>query len=162
MNVVLKQDQYSVEYVQFMKVRKNIIMENSLFIKLLYSDENMVMNSIFIEFPIKITEVIRNIMFFNIHENEAVLKRFIQVEHDILTYYTTITTCQKTPVYGLQTQIEKGHLKYNYVFSAPLPGNMVPPIVNEKCVMKISGIWENADSVGINFKLFIIPTFLHL
>jgi hypothetical protein len=37
----------------------------------------------------------------------------------------------------------------------------VSPIIRERIVIKISGIWENSDTLGINYKLLILPTYLH-
>jgi len=154
MNLVLKNDQFNIECVQFMKTRKNIIMENSLFIKMLYSDENMVMNSIFIEFPVKPRDINRNLLFYQPSENEALLQQMAQIERDILSYYRMIHLCDKTEIHLMTTQLERGNIKFNYIPST------ASPIVHEKFVMKISGIWENSDTLGLNYKLFVIPTYL--
>ena len=174
MNIILKLNQFVIENVQYMKTRKNIIMENSLFIKLLYSDENFVMNSIYIEFPVKIKDINRNYVFYNVTENDAFMKQLCKIEKDIIDYYRIINQCTKTPVYSFKAQMEKGNMKYNYIFSTPSSssststttgsGNTsahVSPIIRERIVIKISGIWENSDTLGINYKLLILPTYLH-
>ena len=170
MNIILKLNQFAIENVQYMKTRKNIIMENSLFIKLLYSDENFVMNSIYIEFPVKIKEINRNYLFYNFIERDEYIQQLLKIERDIIDYYKIINQCTKTPVYSFKAQMEKGNMKYNYVFptssSYTTGGNgntsaHVSPIIRERIVLKISGIWENSDTLGINYKLLILPTYLH-
>jgi hypothetical protein len=163
MNLILKQEQYSVENVQFLKTRKNVIMENSLFIKLLYSDENMVMNSIYVEFPLKIQNVTRNIMFFNPNENIRLIEHAIKLEDELIHYYKMVNQCTKKTVQMIQSQIEKCNIKYNYhyTYSTMLKTIPSPPILNEKTVLKISGIWESEDSVGINYKIIVIPLSIH-
>ena len=160
MNIVLKLDQFQIDYVQFLKTRKNIVMENSLFIKLLYSDGNMVMNSVYVEFPVVCRETTRNMIFYNVEENESVIRRFAQMERDILAYYKVVSRSDKIQVYAMQTQLEKGLFKYNYVYNSSAPNVTESSRMN--CVMKISGIWENKDAVGINYKLFFMPQLIRI
>jgi hypothetical protein len=162
MNIALRIHQFQIDYVNFMKTRKNIVMENSLFIKLIYSDENLVMNSIFIEFPVKVRELSRNMIFYNMKDNDDLIQKFTEIESQILQSYQISTGCKKLPMNSLQLMLEKGNLKYNYI-SYPCHDSrkaVNKQIVKEKYVIKISGIWENADAFGINFKLFIIPFFV--
>jgi len=163
MNIALRLNQFQIDYVHFMKTCKNIVMENSLFVKLLYSDENMIMNSIYIEFPIKVRDLARNVIAYSVDENQALLQQFANIEMQIIESYQFATGCQKLPIYSLQTMLDKGTFKYNYISyysGTDNKKNVDKQIFKEKFVMKISGIWENADAFGINFKLFVIPFFV--
>jgi len=152
MNLVLPWSQYQTENVHFMKTRKNMIMENSLFIKLVYSDENMVMNSIYLEFPVVVKEINRNMVFFQLADNQALMKQIALWEQELLMYYKRIHDCKKKLSLTILNQLERGQFKFNIMGANKTQIGVTQNI----CVLKISGIWENnhLDTVGLNCKWY--------
>jgi hypothetical protein len=63
------------------------------------------------------------------------------IEKQLIQYYISFYKVQKTPVYTLKTQLQNGSIKY-YKNS-----------VGGLLYIKISGIWENPNEVGITFKI---------
>jgi hypothetical protein len=139
-----------------MKTRKNMIMEDSLFIKLVYSDENMVMNSIYLEFPVVIQEVNRNMIFFQGSENQVLLKRIASIEQELLLYYKRIHECNKKLSLTIVNQLERCQFKFNIMGSTKMQTVSIRP--NDVCVLKISGIWESTDTIGLNCKWYFTKT----
>lgn len=134
------------EYVQFMKIKKNIVMDDSWFIKIIYSDTLMIMNGIYLNAPLQIKYRVRNQVFFDPAADPDLLDRLAEIENQILQYYRAYTHKEwKTPVWGLKAQFEKGFVKLGTP-EGPAPGE------GTILLLKISGIWENATSVGINYK----------
>jgi len=151
MNLILPWKRFQPENIQFMKTRKNMIMEDSLFIKLLYSDENLVMNSVYIEFPIVVNDMNRNMAQFHPKDNEALIQKMARIEQDILLYYKMVHQVEKNMVLSVLSILERGFFKFNH-----LPGCM--PGRSEMFVLKISGIWESGDSIGLNSKFYFVKS----
>jgi len=129
-----------------MKVRKNMIMDDSYFIKLLYSDENLVMNSVYIDVPLINYEAVRNQIFFSPVDNDAVIQKIGMIEKEILMYYKMVHQCTKNIIPSLQ--LERGQIKFNSFGTTKTKG----------LTLKISGIWESNDSIGLNCKWYREPT----
>ena len=53
MNLVLDENNYNINNIFFYEPVKNTVMDDSKFIKILYSNEFITLNGIFINFPIK-------------------------------------------------------------------------------------------------------------
>jgi hypothetical protein len=146
----MKPDNFKIENIQFMKMKKNIIMENSSFVKIIYSDEFLIMNGIYMEFEISIIN--RNKMFcylkpFTENKELEIYEKYFAIERELLQYYKIYKNLDKTPIYSLKQQLEKFFIKMgNYNFG------LVTQITKSKVLLKISGIWENDDNIGINFK----------
>ena len=121
---------------------------------MIYTDENIVMNGIYLDVPLLSAnnEGVQNntsFFFFN-GESEMgrVLTKLIEMENDILQYYQFITPVnnkKKTPVFFLKSQIEKGYIKWGFTKSS------FPKTIKHIC-LKISGVWENNQEYGINYK----------
>lgn len=156
MNFIVPFHHFNTENVQFLKIKKNIVMENSFFIKIIYSDENIVLNGIYLDVPLTTaTAGVQNNSFFFFDcdetENRKIIAKLVEMENDILQYYQFITPVdhEKHPVYLLKTQLERGSLKWGFS-KKPFPKK-----IRHIC-LKISGIWENEREYGINYKFLPI------
>jgi hypothetical protein len=154
MNLILPWKRFQQENIQFMKTRKNMIMEDSLFIKLLYSDENLVMNSVYLEFPLVMQEINKNMVVFQQQENEALIQKMARIEQDILLYYKMVHQANKTMVLSVLSSLDRGFIKFNSLTGTS--GPRIPFCKNDICVLKISGIWESTDAIGLNSKWYLI------
>jgi len=144
---------FDLDYIHFSKSKKNIIM-NGLFNKILYSDSEIVFNGLYLNFVAFIKNIQNNIFFvLDPKFNTEWIQKCIHVENDILLYYKK-TTHQNhlKSMFLLKNQLEKEILKY-----CPLEeqNNIIlnktqTPV---KLVLKISGLWQNQNNIGLNYKI---------
>lgn len=164
-----------------MKMKKNIIMDNSLFIKIIYSDAFMVMNGIYIQCPFLVkqpfssyssssssssstfhrvvptrsfpdsfydTNIKNRMMLFPLEDNARLIHMLMEIEHNILSYYRKDHGSPIIPMYTLKAQLEKGFIKLG------ISHGTTANAAKKTICLKISGIWENESSIGINYKFF--------
>ena len=88
MNIILKLYKFKCENIQYLDTKKNIIM-NGNFTKIIYSDNNITLNGIYIDCPFSIEQLDNSFqtnMIFNL-DNTNFFNEIIKIENDILTYY---------------------------------------------------------------------------
>ena len=93
MNISLSIDQFIPRSIYFGDPVQNTIMDNSRFIKLIYSNELVVMNGLYFEIPLKITHKAtyfrRNKYFFDMNNStvQGIIKHAQDIEYAILKKY---------------------------------------------------------------------------
>jgi hypothetical protein len=163
MNLLLYINNVNLSQIYFLDKKTNIIMDG-VFTKILYSNNSMIMNGLYIDFPVKniMTNRIntKNIIQLDTVNNKDIFQRLIDIEKQLLIYYiqyfsplqSEFQTSEKrnsiqnkTLVYTLKNQLHNGYMKYykEYDYYSK-PGSFY---------IKISGIWENQSEIGITFKL---------
>lgn len=156
MNVIFDINNYNVENVVFLETKKNMLMDG-IFTKIIYSDENVSINGIYLTFPISVQGTSRlinkKIIYYqtNNMDNSSVVKELANIEHNILSYYKRVNNCAKTHVYVLSDQLYCGSLKI-YKETLFSQYNSIVNYGNQKYIIKISGIWENKTQYGITYK----------
>jgi hypothetical protein len=149
MNIVITHNQYNNNNIYFNEPIQNTIMDNSKFIKILYSNENIMLNGIFLLMPIK-NNICENYfkkikVSYDINYNREILLHIYNIEHNILSKYK----CIKSPRYTLYETLHLGVLK------------IFPPVISNDnlfsqdtdFILKISGIWENENEYGLTYKI---------
>lgn len=94
----------------------------------------------------------KNILSFqpNHSLNIPVIHQFVQFEKQLLDYYKQYTFSKKKTVYLLQNQLLSGSTKvYRDLNENTLNNNST---TNVHYIIKISGVWESADTIGITYK----------
>lgn len=124
MNLVLDQIKYSEDNVFFYEPVKNTVMDNSKFIRIIYSDEYIVLNGLYLKINL------------NNYDNNLSLELFNNIEKNLLNKYCR----EKSKVIKISEQIKFFIKKQN----------------NENIILKISGIWETENSVGLTYKFMNI------
>lgn len=122
MNLVLDVDNYNNNNVFLYEPVKNTVMEDSKFIRIIYSDEHIILNGIYIKIDI----------------NDNNILNFIDnIENVILKKYNI----NKIKLNKLKEQLEFLIKKYSneYIY-----------------ILKISGIWETTNMVGLTYKFISI------
>lgn len=147
MNLVKKIEQYNNKNIFFCEPIKNNIMNDGNFIRILYSNDNMVLNGIylFINFNDIICERYYNKFkcSFSISNHKEIIDNLKIIEEDILKKYKT----NKSPLYKIYEQIKCGYIKiFNDVSNKP----------NCSFILKISGIWETLHNYGLTYKFIKI------
>ena len=157
MIITLNLSKFVLSNVYFLDTKKNIIMDGN-FSKLIFSNEWFVMNGLYILFPIEHTgsEKIMNktqIRFNPFQQyNQIVINEFSKLEKNILEYYRQIRGCNCKIVPLLHKQMMIGFMKTNKEYKKQFSINENNR--NIQYVLKISGIWETQEEIGLTYKLF--------
>jgi len=145
MNLIIILEQFNNENIYFKPAIENNIIEDSTFVKIIYSNNLVTLNSLFIDIPLKI-HYIENYFkkkkySFDIEKNKEILQKIYTIEENILNKYNS-KKCKK---HIIRQSLASGFLK---VF----PNNIDEPD-NGKIIIKISGIWETNTDYGLNYKI---------
>jgi len=145
MNLILDINQFNINDVHYQEPVKNTIMDNSKFIRAIYSNSLFMLNGIFIRFNLNMIHIEKSFnkykCFFdkqNSINNDIFLIN--KIEKELLE---KINIKGKTPVYRINEQIINGHIKI-FIDNGKVPSN--------EFVLKISGIWENDTEYGITYR----------
>lgn len=112
----------------------------------------------------------KQIISFNSHiqQNLLLITKISEIENSILHYYKKIHDVKKKTSLVLSTQLFNGYFKIykeNGYFSNHRADSSNGNVVNKHCkldhimtksnkkyIIKISGLWENKDEIGISYK----------
>tara|TARA_A100001011_G_C14268671_1_gene825928 strand:+ start:946 stop:1317 length:372 start_codon:yes stop_codon:yes gene_type:complete len=122
MNLVIDESKYNLNNLFFYEPVKNTVMDESNFIRIIYSDENIILNGLYL----RINNFIQK------------LNNIEKLESEILNKYNY----SKNKCYKL-----KEHFEY-----------LLKKANSEKMLfnLKISGIWETENLIGLTFKFMFI------
>lgn len=147
MNLVKKLDQYCNDNLILCEAIKNNVMNEGIFIRLLYATSRMTLNGIYLLVTLKdiSCEAYYNKFkcMFPVTINNAVIEQVKQIEEDILSMH--ITT--KLPSYKIYEQISHGYIKLFATMKSTTECNFI---------LKISGIWETQFNYGLTYKFMKI------
>lgn len=164
MNLLLNLTDISLDKIYFSDKKTNMIMDG-FFTKLMFSNDYVTMHGLYIDMPIKNPMVnkiySRNVLQLDIYNNKDIIQKFIDIEHQLLQYYSIFyqlpnnesDSCMtrkyksKTFSYNLKSQLQNGAIKY-YKDMDDLQSAKTSFFY-----IKISGIWENQHEIGITFKI---------
>lgn len=125
MNLVLDYNKYNVNNVFFYEPVKNTVMEDSKFIRIIYSDALIILNGLYLKINKTDKKKTDNI--------DKLVKNIELLEKNVLNKYNS----NKVKI----TKI-KDHLQY-----------LIKKNENfDIFILKISGIWETEQMIGITFK----------
>ncbi len=149
MNLVLDYSQFDVHKVHFLDTKKNIIIDG-IFTKMVYLDDIVSLNAIYIMFPCKYyierSTTRSNIMFsLNTEENQKI----IDLETAILNNYMKHYQVNKRMNTNLSTQIINGRTRLYREGDGDDSANIN---TSPEIVLKISGVWETEHEIGITHK----------
>lgn len=148
MTLVLK-DGINKENIYFLESKKNIIIDGT-FTKLLYMDDCVTINGIFITIPIIYNkdDKQKNIVMFNVNNvtNIEWIQKISKLEYDILQYYNHKSSITKKMNLGLANQLTYGKIK---LYSNNMDIIDSPSLF---IILKISGVWETNSEFGITYK----------
>jgi hypothetical protein len=147
MNFTIKLDDFTLKNASFLEPKKNIIMDGS-FTKINYLAELFTMNSIFLNIPLVIKNIDTNIQFDPYSsQNYASIQSLTKIEIMLLQLYTD--TKQKKFKFNtlLSKQLYKGNMKINK--------DDLHTTTKKTYIIKISGIWQSNNEIGITYKMFL-------
>jgi hypothetical protein len=144
MNLVKNIEQYDENSIFFCEPIKNNIMNDGNFIRILYSNRNLVLNGIYIHLSFNDLIIEKHYNKFKCIFNTNIYKKIITeiktIEENILT---KIKIINKTPQFKIYEQLNNGSIK---IFCDSIPKT------NCSFILKISGVWETPDQYGLTYK----------
>ncbi len=149
MNIVLTHNQFNSNNIYFNEPIQNTVMDNSKFIKLIYSNENIMMNGVFLLLNIKIInketyfKKIKISYDINNSINRETLKSIYNIEQNMLLKYKSI----KKPRRILYETLNSGVIKIFPNIDKDINNS------NNSFILKISGIWEDDNEYGLTYKI---------
>jgi hypothetical protein len=150
MNLAINIDDYNENCIFFHEPIKNTVIDNSNFIRCIYSNALFTLNGIYIKFNLHISHIDK---YFNKYKcnferepNQHVAALLENIETSILQRKNIQN---KRVIYKIREQINSNNIK--------LFTENVDNIMNGHFILKISGIWENETEYGITFKFMDIP-----
>lgn len=148
MNVVKNIDQYNEDNVYFLDPIKNNIMNNSKFIRIVYSSSNFILNGIYLHIKLNHISVEKYYnkykCCFDTFQYKTLIDSVQNIEQGILK---KISIPNKTPQYKIYDQLRNGNIK---VFSE------ASDKIGNSFLLKIAGIWETEFEYGLTYKFLII------
>lgn len=144
MYIVLDLDDFKINNVFFQERIKNTVMDNSNFLRVVYSNELFVLNGLFLKFNLNLSTVEKSFnkykCLFDLKPHSDVVLKISNCEQDILKRYVFE---KKTPVYRISEQLNNGFLK---IF------NEANCKATNEFILKIYGIWETELEYGLTYK----------
>jgi hypothetical protein len=168
MNIVLPLEQFNINHIFFENSVKNIVLDDSDFIKIIYSNELCVLNNLYLSFHINTNhyeDVFKKRKYYFLKYNNLSLKNIIDIEKDLLNLVNINNLggtpvkplgyagcpCNLQPSFGIKETLENGYIncvkgysehysEYNFTSD------------RREILLKISGIWVTKTNYGITFK----------
>jgi hypothetical protein len=143
--------QYNENYIHFCDPIKNNIMYEGTFNRILYSTPYFSLNGVYLH--IQLNDCLndafsnKNKCLYDIKSNIGIINEIKKIEINILENYANAT---KTPQYKLCEQLMSGSIKLHTKNNANT--------INNKFILKISGIWETNIFYGLTYKFIKIET----
>lgn len=149
MNIVINENQFNISNVYYTEPIQNIVMDNSKFIKLIYSNENVMISGLSLLLQLKHTNIevyFKKIKFtYDVKINSEVLNKIYEIESIILNKFDN----QKNQRKILYETLSSGSIKL-------FPNNENEVKNTNTFILKISGIWENINEYGLTYKILYI------
>ena len=153
MNVILDVYVFQLNNIIFLESKRNMIMDGT-FAKIIYSNQYFSLNSIYFDFTIEILSIEKQMNKFimkynpNSYANNTLIQELSKIEYRIIEYYKQINQINKRTNCILNKQLLTGNLKIYKDYNLSKI-NKNPP----QYIIKISGIWENNNEIGITYKI---------
>ncbi len=145
MNIALNMKQFDINNIYFCDPIKNNVVNEGLFIRLIYSTDFFVTNGINLFVPLYdvVVEKFYNKYkcTFNLINNKNIIENIIQIEENILKNINIKNKIIKKSIYE---QLRIGNIK---IFSENIDKTNIYLFI-----LKISGIWETETHIGVTFK----------
>lgn len=150
MNFCLHIPNFNISNISLLESKQNILMEG-FFTKINYLSEFFTMNGLFLYAPIKIKGIIedKNFIKFDPYspDNNQFIKQFSNIEDQLLSFY----------IHNKQKNLKKQNILSKQFYNGVLKVNIDKSAIGKNSkvyIIKISGIWETSDQIGITYKLF--------
>jgi hypothetical protein len=141
-------EQYHEDNVYFLEPIKNNIMNNSNFIRIIYSTSLFILNGIYIYIQLNHTSVDKYYnkykCSFDVSQYKVLIEKLKTLEEGLIK---KVSINGKIPQFKIYEQLKNGHIK---VFSETTNKN------GNYFVLKIAGIWETETNYGLTYKFLLM------
>jgi hypothetical protein len=151
MNITEHIKEYSINNIFFLEPIKNTVIDNSYFIRILYSNAIFTLNGLYLNVTFNNVSLLNNNnkVKYNIKvaNNVEIINFIKQLEWDLLDKIKL----EKRKIYKITEQLQSGVIKIinnNY--------NSVTALDYNNYVLKISGLWETPTEYGLTYKFINI------
>ena len=140
MNIALLAKDLNIDNIFFLDPIKNIIITNSKFVRIIYSNKLLTLNGIYL---------ICNIDNIDKINNYGLLLYIENLENNILNKFSK----EKNKYYKLREYFYSNFINTDYT---KVEDN------HSKYILKISGIWDSNNNIGLTFKFLKLDTILSI
>lgn len=154
MLLIINENQFNNNYIEYGERNKNNIINNSYFYSISYVNQLFSIQYLYIEFTLNniFIEEYYNKYKINIKDNNTNTLNFIkQLETQILNKFSKNITKKYKKCKKLNEQIEKNNIKG--ISNKKIKNSFYSSL---DCLIKISGIWEHNDEIGLIYKILIL------
>ena len=151
MNITEHINDYYINNIFFLEPIKNTVIDNSYFIRILYSNAIFTLNGLYLNVTFNNVSLLNNNnkVKYNIKvaNNVEIINFIKQLEWDLLDKIKL----EKRKIYKITEQLQSGVIKIinnNY--------NSVTALDYNNYVLKISGLWETPTEYGVTYKFINI------
>lgn len=137
-------DIFNKKNIFIMSPIKNNLINQGLFHKLLYSNDLFITNGIYIKLDLCNTKYTNGKLSYDISNNNNKLNKMYEIEKYLLERISN----NKKKHYKIHDQFKYGYIRCNN------PMNFT--------ILKISGVWENDNAIGISYKIITINEIIQL
>jgi hypothetical protein len=153
-------NQFYDEYVSFLDVKENTIMDGS-FAKLIYTAPTYTMNSVFLNLPLIIDTFTVSDQAHTQQYNSNT-RSYIQTKYALVHLSNTSTenTVCLQHLREMENTVLNNYANYyntlqNGKCKVQIDANLQQsPVEKQQIILKLSGVWENIHEYGIAFKLY--------
>jgi len=124
---------FRIDNVFFLNKKRNKIFTGK-FSNIIYSNNDTTFNGIYLNV---------DILYGKINNNS--MQELIQIERDILKYYKIFNNCNKNEVYSLKDSSSDILSKAQFILNRSFNSSNY----KKTFILKISGIWETENQIGI-------------
>ena len=138
---------------------KNSVLQYNYFYKLIYSTDILVLTSIFAIFELTNIVIENDIITFNKNTNNFdIFNKLIALEE----YLLKLLNSSKTKLYKFKEIYDNKSLRFVFNETSEMLENNINTIntKNKNLILKISGLWESKESIGLTFKFIIVNKYL--
>ena len=154
MSVIFKFNDYDENELYFIESVKNNVKSNSYFSRIIYSTSFIALKNIYFSFNLHNVkyrdQYLKTIIFFEEGKNE--LEQLYEIERNIINKFIAYKKIYNKDAVIYPTYCIKNQFKLNYI---KVFKNSTFTNVNSESpeiFIKISGIWQTDNNVGITFK----------
>tara|TARA_B100000035_G_scaffold312078_1_gene322827 strand:- start:15383 stop:15874 length:492 start_codon:yes stop_codon:yes gene_type:complete len=156
-------EDFDYKHVILCEAIKNSIILYNNFYKLLYSNEFVTFNGIFILFNLNYNYIIKDKIFFDVSKNYNIIDKLNNIEYNILD----ILSIKKEKQLKLKEFLKNGIIKFSNCDYDEIDEDFIKlKKINqdniENFILKLSGIWENKDYIGITFKVINVKNIIKI
>lgn len=146
MNIALSMNQYDINNIYYCDSIKNNVVNDGTFIRLIYSTDYFITNGVNISVPFSDVTIEKYYnkykCTFNVSNNRNNIESIYNIEKEILDKINTKSKIIQTKI---SDQLKNGNFK---IFSE----NIDKQTNVQLFILKISGIWETDNYIGLTFK----------